>query len=615
MSLIRKNPIAGWRLHYKIALLAMIGVSMMLLAIFVYYIPYIESRMLEERRTSVRNAVELAHGIAAHFHNEVAEGDLERSTAQQYAMETIKDLRYPPNGYIWIHNSSLRMIMHPTITELDGNNLKGFTDATGFALFERMVELTDSQASGYVSYMWPKPGEGKPSPKLSYVKKFEPWEWVLGSGVYIDHVERDMNDLILISIGGAILISIVLIIAAYGTGINISRRLSLIRDGLHQIASDRGDIDLTRRISIINNDEIDSLSQEFNQLIEQIHNLKQVRLKIDELQSAEEIYEYLADFFTKEMGISNFRFYEVDEYNEQMCVVLERGSVPEERHCKNIPIIQSWNSQKIGIKPGESKRQTNIYGQYQSTDSYEYINIPLVSAGSTFGVIQFVIDKALDFTEKDKIFDAIGRGRRYIKEAIPVLDARRLTAKLRFSALSDPLTGLHNRRFLEECQERLCAGVDRRHKVLGILMCDLDYFKQINDEYGHDAGDQALVEVATLLSRTVRKMDMVIRMGGEEFLIVLKDVEAGMPLTVAEKIRQKVAKQELKLAGMVSVNLTVSIGVAEYPVDNSDFELVIKYADLAAYHAKHAGRNQCLRYSSDMAAMPVGSVQGGEEVN
>jgi len=610
MSLIRKTPIAGLRLHYKIALLAMIGVCMMLLAIFVYYIPYIESRMLEERRTSVRNAVALAHGIAAHFHSKITEGGLDRNMAQKHAIETIKDLRFPPNGYIWIHNNSLRMIMHPTIPDLDGSNLKGFTDATGFALFERMVELTDSQGSGYVSYEWPKPGEQKPSPKLSYVKKFEPWEWVLGSGVYIDQVERDMNDLVLISTGGAILISIVLIIAAYGTGINISRRLSLIRDGLHQIASDRGDIDLTRRISIINNDEIDSLSKTFNKLIEQIYTLKQFRLKIDELQSAEEIYEYLADFFTKELGVSNFRFYDMDDGNEQMYVVLERGSVPEERHSKDIPIIQSWNSQKVGINPGESKRQTNIYGQYQSTDSYEYINIPLVSAGSTFGVIQFVTDKALEFTEKDRIYEDIGRARRYIKEAIPVLDARRLTAKLRFSALSDPLTGLHNRRFLEECQERLCAGAKRRHKILGVLMCDLDHFKQINDEYGHDAGDQALVEVAALLSRSVRKMDMVIRMGGEEFLIVLKDVETGMPLTIAEKIRQKVAQHELKLAGTAGINLTVSIGVAEYPVDDADFELVIKYADLAAYHAKHAGRNQCLRCSSDMAAMPADSVHG-----
>ena len=111
---------------------------------------------------------------------------------------------------------------------------------------------------------------------------------------------------------------------------------------------------------------------------------------------------------------------------------------------------------------------------------------------------------------------------------------------LRESALTDQLTGLHNRRFLQESVEGICAGVKRRGKIMGLLMCDLDYFKQVNDTHGHAAGDKILQQTCHAIRSAVREADLVIRFGGEEFLVVLLDIREDESLLVAEKIRDRV---------------------------------------------------------------------------
>ena len=130
-------------------------------------------------------------------------------------------------------------------------------------------------------------------------------------------------------------------------------------------------------------------------------------------------------------------------------------------------------------------------------------------------------------------------------------------------------------------------------------MADMDYFKQVNDTYGHEAGDTVLKQLAVILRENTRASDLIIRYGGEEFLIVLRDTEADPAVATAEKIREAVEKHKIQLAGVV-IQKTISVGVAVYPNDSSTFWQVVKYADVALYKAKEAGRNRVLHFIPEM---------------
>jgi len=187
----------------------------------------------------------------------------------------------------------------------------------------------------------------------------------------------------------------------------------------------------------------------------------------------------------------------------------------------------------------------------------------------------------------------------YLNEASPVLEARTYMDMLREQSIVDPLTGFYNRRFLEEIANNLTAQIKRRNSALGILAIDIDFFKQVNDTYGHDVGDEVLKEVAKAIKESIRESDIPIRFGGEEFLVLLVDVQPGYSVQVAEKIRKAIENKVINV-GVVNLKKTVSIGVSEYPLDSEKLWQCIKFADVALYRAKEEGRNRVVRFSPDM---------------
>jgi diguanylate cyclase (GGDEF)-like protein len=176
-----------------------------------------------------------------------------------------------------------------------------------------------------------------------------------------------------------------------------------------------------------------------------------------------------------------------------------------------------------------------------------------------------------------------------------------LQTRLAEASLRDPVTGLHSRRYLLEFADKFVAGALRRRTNIAVVMCDLDHFKEVNDTYGHDAGDGVLKQAAALISRAVRASDVVIRFGGEEFLVLLPDVSNGAALCVADKVREKIHAARLELPDGGVVALTISAGVSEFPADGDDLSRCIKYADVALYQAKALGRNRTVRFTSDLS--------------
>lgn len=171
-----------------------------------------------------------------------------------------------------------------------------------------------------------------------------------------------------------------------------------------------------------------------------------------------------------------------------------------------------------------------------------------------------------------------------------VAERARAEEQLAHAARADPLTGLMNRRAMLEQLEYQAARFQRNGTPFTLILADLDHFKSINDTYGHDAGDQALIEIADQLRQGLRAQDLAARWGGEEFLILLPDTNLEGGLVVAEELRECIAARALRL-GEGTLTLTLSQGVASYSADRP-LNAFIKLADTALYQAKVQGRNR-----------------------
>lgn len=160
--------------------------------------------------------------------------------------------------------------------------------------------------------------------------------------------------------------------------------------------------------------------------------------------------------------------------------------------------------------------------------------------------------------------------------------------KLDLAALTDPLTQLLNRRGLERALSALTAS----GMPFGVITLDVDHFKDVNDRHGHDAGDQVIAGVAQSMRANARPQDVLCRLGGEEFLVLLPEVTADTALQVAERLRAAIEAQAFAEVG----HITISAGVSHYPETETDPDLAIRQADKALYRAKHGGRNRAVLY-------------------
>lgn len=361
-----------------------------------------------------------------------------------------------------------------------------------------------------------------------------------------------------------------------------------------------GDINLAKKVSIRSEDEIGTLSNKFNALVDSVYGMTIYKKVIEEDATLDEVYRRLGDVFENEIGISEYTIYEINPQSRAMQVGYPPLVGAQRLHCDSE--ILGDCGQCRAVKTGRKVSSFEFSGicrRFLPEDGVGHICIPLMAGGHTGGVVQLRFpaeaQEGLDGISAQRLFNA----ENYINQSSSVIEAKRLMQTLRDSAMVDPLTGLYNRRFLQDYSKQIISGVLRRKTQIGLMICDLDYFKQVNDTHGHDAGDLILKETSQVLKGLVRDSDIAIRFGGEEFLVLL--IDAGLDETeqVAEKIRSKIEATKFSVAGKV-LQKTISIGVAEFPKDSEGFWQAIKFADVALYRAKEQGRNRVVRFSPEM---------------
>jgi diguanylate cyclase (GGDEF)-like protein/PAS domain S-box-containing protein len=217
-----------------------------------------------------------------------------------------------------------------------------------------------------------------------------------------------------------------------------------------------------------------------------------------------------------------------------------------------------------------------------------YLCVPILAQGETLGILHFqATDEAPHLEASQLSFKTTFAGQLGLSIA-----NIRLREALRTQSVRDALTGLYNRRYLEEILEREVRRAARASQSLGVLMIDLDHFKNFNDTYGHDAGDAVLRETGASLTKGIRAEDFVCRFGGEEFVVILPTANLEAACARAESLRLKMKELTVLHQGKSMGMLTISVGVAVFPDHGSSPKELMAAADAALYEAKRNGRDQ-----------------------
>jgi diguanylate cyclase (GGDEF)-like protein len=219
--------------------------------------------------------------------------------------------------------------------------------------------------------------------------------------------------------------------------------------------------------------------------------------------------------------------------------------------------------------------------------------VPLMAQGESLGVL-VLLDPigAPQASSADDQENRAGILRAMAEQVALALANLRLRETLKSQSIRDPLTGLFNRRFLEESLERECRRAARADRALSLLMLDVDHFKTFNDTFGHDAGDAVLREVGAVLRTFFRGEDVACRYGGEEFALLLADTPSEGAAQRADRLRHHVERLSLTFRRRPLGPLTISVGIASLPSHASTAESLLRLADQALYRAKHEGRNR-----------------------
>ncbi|RMU24823.1 Methyl-accepting chemotaxis protein [Pseudomonas amygdali pv. morsprunorum] len=231
----------------------------------------IHNDLYQAKAEKTMHVVQTASGILTYYQGLETAGSMTREAAQQQALKEIKSLRYSQSDYFWINDLRPVMIMHPTNPKLEGQDISTIKDPDGFAVFNEMVTLVKAQGAGMVNYRWPKPGASEPVKKTSYVQLFQPWGWILGSGVYVDDVAAEFKAQLWnagIFIAGIVLVMILLLVMIVRS---IVRPLRAAVGAMASIAS--GESDLTRTLETHGKDEITELGVHFNAFVAKLRNV------------------------------------------------------------------------------------------------------------------------------------------------------------------------------------------------------------------------------------------------------------------------------------------------------------------------------------------------------
>lgn len=321
--------------------------------------------------------------------------------------------------------------------------------------------------------------------------------------------------------------------------------------------------------------------------VSRLADIYRFRKTIEHDESIEDVYKRIATILEDKFKLTDFNFLEADTTNKKVEVVY----INKELKCD--PLSKGCRADRTNTLV-DSCQFKKVCGAMDEENSY--LCIPY----SISNDMDFVISVTTSSKEEtEKLRELLPFIQDYVDAAKPEIVSKKLMQILEKNASTDPLTGLYNRKYLERYIDGSLYSGMYKNIPCGLMMVDIDFFKLINDNYGHDIGDIAIKAIANTLIDVVQDSDVVIRFGGEEFIVVLNNCTEDRLQDTAEQIRIAFSQQKIQ-AGAEVFSKTVSIGTALFPNKDHTFWKYIKQSDVALYQAKHSGRNKVVRYEEGM---------------
>jgi diguanylate cyclase (GGDEF)-like protein len=552
--------------------------------------------------------------------------DEEVARRKQRFIEELRDhLRHTPvanTGYIYVFDSNMNMIIHPN-SNIENTRIEKLLDpVTQRPIADELIAAAQT-SDNELHYMWDKPSDPGHYvyDKISWIKYFKPFDWYIVSSVYTEELER----------GGRALAHRLLALSLVGLIITIGIAWLFVRaliTPIKKLATAAESIshgDLSRKTRLNRKDELGTLGEAFNLMVDELRD----QIDLLEHRVAErtgELTSWVAQLENRNREIAIFN--SMSEWllacrNEsEAYAVLKQAArklFPEQagevlmlkNEGQTLELVDSWGmvppllQKEYGFDDCLALRRGSLYytdHPGQGLDCHHlpeglrsaYLCAPITASGEVMGVlhIEFITPDAL---QTHKSSSDLKRFAGSLAEQVALtITNLRLREQLQQQSIRDPLTGLYNRRYLEESLPREEQRARRTGSSVGVIMLDVDHFKQVNDQHGHITGDEILKHLGQLLQHNTRGEDIACRYGGEEFILILPNTSLKDTLRKAETIRQLVETEIMLKHVEGAVRITLSAGVAAYPESGADLELVLQAADNALYQAKKQGRNRVI---------------------
>ncbi len=328
-------------------------------------------------------------------------------------------------------------------------------------------------------------------------------------------------------------------------------------------------------------------------IIHLLSDIQRFKSTIEKDTSLAVIYDRLAHIIEEVTACRHFIIFGVDTIkNEREILYNTIGTLPcNQETMDNANLCRAVQTQDIV----DSDTFKHVCWEYKGEKPF-YLCIPLVISDDYRLIFMLQTETQ---SEMEHFKTARFALESYLENAKPVIESRRLNEKLKEKSLTDGLTGLYNRKFLEEFIDKVNKQAVRQPVRYAVLMLDIDHFKMVNDTYGHEIGDQFIKTLSNIIQHDIRASDIAARYGGEEFVLMLHECTEEGAVKVAEKIRKDFAESAIYV-GSQHIHKTVSIGISFYPEHAKLLREAIKYADIALYRAKETGRNRVVVFDESM---------------
>ena len=514
---------------------------------------------VNEYKSRAKSRVYEAHTLASGFYNRYKDVKSEEEI-KKLIIETLRNIRFEnQNGYYFIFDLNGIARLFADKPELEGKNILSIHNRDNVYVVKEMIELAQNSSEGFYSYMWTKPNQkSKEFEKISYIKLFKEYGWVMGAGTYVNDIDESAKKKII--------------------------------NNLESIKFDP----VSNNYIFIGN--WDGVSQTYpvkgkNMLqIRDKNGLYIVKELIKKAKSGGGYVEYVMPSFE---GLKNTTKLSYTEPIKEWEWYVGAGVYIDD------------------INSDISKLKKDMYDDMKN--SAFTVLIILFVLFLIFIMINRKFYKKLekDFSTIVSFLDSVVKDDKKIDRKTVVFEEfdtiaksgnkmlqkkLELDYKLEHLAYHDILTKLPNRVLLQDRIKQAKQNAKRYNKLFAICFIDLDNFKKINDNFGHDYGDDILFQFAQNIQKNIRKVDTVARVGGDEFILLLEHLDATDKVEmIIKKIQEKLKKPLLSKSK--EFNISASIGISIYPNDGDSIKDLITKADDTMYRAKKEGKNRYLFYS------------------